>query len=179
MSATDIAAEEMIEAARAGDVGEAAQLLAWITDCLEKGQPLPEPLRLYLIGALRQITRADSRPFKVPGIENYASPKDYLKALRSVRLADDANAALNLTRPRGRKRPRALVVYESVKLHMMVLAEHLRGKTWEEATNTVADRMSLSERTISRARSLLKKNSEKAQKARDDQLEKARNADNK
>ena len=137
-------AEALIEAAREGDIGHAAGLLQWIAHCLENGWPLPEPLRLYLVDALRQIAGPHGgRSFTIRSIKD-------LRKSGAVKLGD-ANAALNLKRRRGRKRAVIEVGHEVGMLAYYVQFEMWQGNSWEEARDAVADQMGVSERTISRA----------------------------
>lgn len=61
--------EAEIEAARAGDTYFGRMLIERIAECLEAGPTLPEPLRWYLVGALRQITPKEAAETATIGLD--------------------------------------------------------------------------------------------------------------
>ncbi|HWM89425.1 MAG TPA: hypothetical protein VN493_01515 [Thermoanaerobaculia bacterium] len=149
--------EAKVEAARAGDVGEAASLLRWVAKCLENGWPLPEPLRCYLINAFRKITKDDNPGGLLippqPVFRNVAELSKIIKHLETY----DANAALNLKPPPGRKHTRMKTAAVSLVLDMMVGHEMEGGKRLTQAIEAVADKMDVSDKTVSRARKYAKR----------------------
>ncbi|HEX3526970.1 MAG TPA: hypothetical protein VH988_07875 [Thermoanaerobaculia bacterium] len=71
--------------------------------------------------------------------------------LRFLEETRDANTALNLTRPRGRKQTARRASMESAIFAMMVNTEREKGQSLEKAIGTVADQMGVSDKTVSRA----------------------------
>lgn len=143
-----------IDAARAGDVGRAADLLRWIIVCLENEWPLPEPLSRYLIDAFQEITRTTPFDIEANAPPLYVIPKrlsDVSDFFRQHEKTRDANTALNLKRPRGRKRSSVRTFMEGAALAMAVNSEMEKGASWEQAVGAVADKMGVSDRTVSRA----------------------------
>src|SRR4051794_12832026 len=80
--------EAKIEAARSGDVGEATSLLRWVTRTLEQNLPLPEPLRLYLINAFREITKDDHPPDIGIILPPHPTPKDMSEIREDLRFLE-------------------------------------------------------------------------------------------
>jgi len=153
------AIEAKIKAAREGDVGAAASLLVLLTDCLEEERPIPDPLRLYLIGALREITQL-AAPSKAGAgriihavVTDKHSLRDWVERSRAT---GDANKALNLTRRRGRMRPAIDEALTNIFIGVRVLVEMEKGQSWEDATATVAERLGFSSKTVIRAWSKVK-----------------------
>jgi hypothetical protein len=145
--------EAKIRAARSGDVGEATSLLRWITRILEQDLPLPESLRTYLVRAFREITK-DEAPdvgIRLPPHPNFTNMAELRENLRFLEETRDANTALNLTRPRGRKQTARRASMESAIFAMMVNTEREKGQSLEKAIGTVADQMGVSDKTVSRA----------------------------
>lgn len=145
--------EAKIEAARAGDVHAAVSLLHRFIHCLESELPLPEPLRCYLIDAFREITKTSPADLATPAWNGpIRNKKDLRKFSTRAEETRDANTALNLRRPRGRKHSEARAMVESWWLVGQVERELAAGaKSLEAAIAAVADRIDFSDRTISRA----------------------------
>jgi hypothetical protein len=145
--------EAKIEAARAGDVHAAASLLRRFVHCLESDLPLPEPLRRYLIDAFREITKTSPADLATPPWSGPIRNKNDLRKFSTrVEETRDANTALNLRRPRGRKHSAARAMVESWWLAGEVRQELEAGaKSLEAAVAAVADRIGVSDRTVSRA----------------------------
>lgn len=151
--------ETKIKAARAGDVYTAVGLLHRTIHCLERDLPLPEPLRRYLIDAFRQITMTSPADVEEPPpIGPNANKLELRKLVKRMEKTRDANAALNLKPGPGRRRSSAVDTGESFLIGTSVSMEmENKGKSWEEAIGAVADRLGVSERTVSRAWSKYKK----------------------
>jgi len=147
--------EAGIKEARAGNVGAAASLLHLAAVCLEREWPLPEPLRHYLIAAFFEITNVTGRvPPPYPTPKNLAELRKDLQYLEELR---DANVALNLKRPRGRKSSSIRVLTESSYINIAVTeAMEKGGRSVEAAVGAVADKMGISDRTVARARKFMK-----------------------
>jgi hypothetical protein len=146
--------EARVNAARAGDVGQASGILYFAALCLEKEWPFPEPLRLYLIAAFTEITCPEDIG-KVP----YPQPKN-LKEMRKdsqhLEWPRDANAALNLKRRRGRQRSHIEMLNESAWIDSLVADEMRAGKSLAEAIDDVAEKMGISDRKVAHARRFMK-----------------------
>lgn len=149
--------EARIKAARAGDVVKASGLLHLAASCLdnENEMPPPEPLRRYLIAAFNEITKYTDRvhpPYPTP--KNLAEMKKNARYFKEqFEEPRDANAALNLKHPRGRKRSKIRVELESLYIGLAVTEEmEKEGKSVEAAVEAVAEKMGISERTVARAR---------------------------
>ena len=116
-------------------------------------------MRHYLITAFREITKEDIATGGIV-LPPYPSPKNLAELKKNIQYLEetrDANAALNLKRPRGRKRSTARVLVESFYVDVAVTEEMERGgKGLEAAIGTVADKLALSDRTVSRARKIMK-----------------------
>jgi hypothetical protein len=148
--------EAKIALARSGDVGQAASLLRWMARILEQDLPLPEPLRAYLIEAFRCITKDDTPDSGMPPHPVIKTMEGLRESMRYLEETRDANVALNLTRPRGRKRTITRTLIEAGILTMMVDHARETGQSLEQAIGTVADRMEVSDKTVSRALHLMK-----------------------
>src|SRR3954452_24746261 len=143
----DLVLEAKIQAARAGDIAAAAGFLVRFITCLEKELLPPEPLRRYLIDAFRDITKTSPADAATPLWSGAVRNKADLRALSErVEETRDANVALHLTRPRGRKRSEARQIIESWWLSGEVEVELAAGaRSQEKAMAAVADRTGFSE----------------------------------
>lgn len=144
--------ESRVKAARAGDVFAAIGLLRWTIRCLEQDLPLPEPLRLYLIDAFRQITLTDDAERPPQVLQANADKFELRKLAKHMEETHDARVALNLKPGPGRGRSEAVAIAQSFLLGSSVRMEiENKGKSWQEAIAAVADRTGFADRTISRA----------------------------
>jgi hypothetical protein len=109
--------ERAVGAARSGDKSMALWLLREAEVCLEKGLPLPEALRAYLMRAFHEIVYSASKLTSPDG-----TAAGYIKAFSETYRPGDANKALNLTGHKG-KRP---------SLHEHSLETWIAAQVWGE-----------------------------------------------
>jgi hypothetical protein len=158
-----------IERARAGDVMASLGILREILRELQYSpkSPLWEPLRLYLIDALREIVSPE--PLKQFLREQHdqeadRTGKDPLTTIRMlldetrrreegiIEHMGDANRAFNLKKRRGNNiRSRDIFSLEAGVLHWQLRSAMEAGKSYEEAVYDVAESEGVSESTVRRA----------------------------